>query len=199
MNTIYKFVYVFSFVFSTQAMSWWVWTPGDSVDDSTQSTLVRGYEPDQPIAFSHRLHAGERKISCHYCHSAARRSKSAGIPPLNTCIGCHKVVATEKDPIKYITKKYEANEPMEWVKVHDLPDHVRFNHQVHVLAERPDGSKILECQTCHGPVETMEVVGQWAPLQMGWCIGCHIEEKIPAKDGRPAVPNAPIHCSTCHY
>ncbi|MCY4443348.1 MAG: cytochrome c3 family protein [Proteobacteria bacterium] len=165
---------------SSQAYGWWMWTPGDTVDDSTQNTLVAGYMPDQPVPFSHKLHAGDRQISCEYCHSGARRSASAVVPDLATCMGCHQVVAIDKEPIKLITEKYRKNEPLQWVKVNDLPDHVRFSHQPHVLAG-------VSCESCHGEVKEMEKVSQWAPLQMGWCIGCHKEN------------NASISCQSCHY
>ncbi len=166
---------------STPALSWWMWTPGDTVDTSTQSLIGNGYHPDQPITnFSHKIHAGDRKIPCEYCHSQARRSPVAGIPPMNHCMGCHKVVATDKEGVKQLTEKYEKKEPIEWVKVHDLPDHVRFSHKPHVLAG-------VTCQECHGPVETMATAEQWAPLQMGWCIDCHKQKKVP------------ISCNTCHY
>jgi hypothetical protein len=158
---------------SQTAHAWWMWTPGDTVDNV-------GYKPTQPIPFPHKLHAGDKQIPCQYCHSSARRSAVAGIPPLNTCMGCHKIVATDKEPIKTITEAYKANKPMEWVKVHDLPDFVRFSHKPHVAAG-------VECQTCHGQVQEMDVVEQVAPLQMGWCIGCHTERKA-RKD-----------CLTCHY
>lgn len=150
-----------------------MWTPGDTVDNV-------GYKPTQPIPFSHKNHAGDRQIPCQYCHSSARRSSAAGIPPLNTCMGCHKLVGTDLDPIKDLTQHYQQNKPMEWVKVHDLPDFVRFTHKPHVAAG-------LECQACHGQVQTMDVVEQVAPLQMGWCISCHREKK------------ASTECATCHY
>ncbi len=158
---------------STEARAWWMWTPGDTVDDV-------GYKPTQPIPFSHSLHAGKREIPCEYCHSSARRAASAGIPPMNTCMGCHKVVATDKEPIKWLTEKYNKNEPIEWVKVHDLPEYAHFSHKPHVKAG-------VECQSCHGNVQNMAVVEQVAPLQMGWCIGCHKEK------------GASINCITCHY
>jgi hypothetical protein len=168
------FVATILFVASPRAYSWWMWTPGDTVDNV-------GYKPEQPIPFSHKLHAGDKKIPCQYCHSGARRSTVSGIPPLNTCMGCHKVVATDKPHIKKITEMYQKNQPMEWVKVHDLPDHVRFSHKVHVTGAG------LNCQQCHGPVQEMEVVEQRAPLQMGWCIGCH-KEKGAKQD-----------CLACHH
>lgn len=158
---------------SNPARAWWMWTPGDTVDNV-------GYAPTQPIPFSHKLHAGDRKIPCEFCHAAARRSTSSGIPPVNTCMGCHKYVRTDKPNIKWLTEKYEKNEPIEWVKVHDLPDFVRFTHQRHVNSG-------IKCQECHGAVETMDVVSQGAPLQMGWCVGCHKQK------------GAPTECLTCHY
>lgn len=170
---ILTFAMLVNGTFASVSYGWWMWTPGDTVDDV-------GYKPTQPIPYSHKLHAGDLKIPCQYCHAAARRSTAAGIPPLNTCMGCHKVVRTDRDPIKTITEHFKANKPMEWVKVHDLPDFVKFSHKPHVLAG-------LECQTCHGQVQDMEVIEQVAPLQMGWCIGCHKDK------------GAPTTCNTCHY
>lgn len=139
-----------------------------------------GYHPEQPIAFNHQIHADKRKIPCEYCHSSARRSIVAGIPSVNTCMGCHKFVATDKEPIKMLAAKAEKNEAMEWTKVHDLPDFVRFTHKRHVAAG-------LACQECHGKVEEMGTASQQAPLQMGWCVSCH-EQK-----------GASLQCYTCHY
>ena len=167
------FVLMCTFMVSRPAYSWWMWTPGDTVDDV-------GWKPTQPIPFSHKLHAGDKQIPCQYCHSSARRSASAGIPSLNTCMGCHKLVATDKPNIKYVAEHYKNNEPIPWVKVNDLPDFVRFTHKIHINAG-------LECQGCHGQVQEMPVVSQEAPLQMGWCIGCHKEK------------GAKIDCIACHY
>lgn len=170
---VYRGLFLLALFFPINAQAWWFWTPGDTVDDV-------GYKPDQPIPFTHSKHAGERKIACEYCHSSARRSPVAGIPPTNTCMGCHRFVGTQLEPIKYLTEKYNKNEPIEWVKVHDLPDFVRFPHYRHVQSG-------VTCQTCHGPVETMDTVSQGAPLQMGWCIGCHRERQ------------ASTQCVACHY
>ncbi len=155
---------------------WFLYSPGDSVDNFWPVP----YTPDQPIPFSHKKHAGELKIQCKYCHSNAYHSASAGVPPMNTCMGCHTYVATNSESIKYLTQKYNDNEPIEWVKVHDLPDFVRFSHKPHMKAG-------LKCQECHGEVEKMEVVGQHAPLQMGWCLNCHVKK------------DAPMKCLTCHH
>ncbi len=184
---------------SPAAYSWWMYTPGDTVDNSTQSLIIKGYHPDQPLPFSHRLHASDRKIPCEYCHSAARRSTVAGIPPLNTCMGCHKLVNTQAESIKKLKAAFDKNEPIQWTKVHDLPDYVRFSHKVHVLAKDAGGKPLLQCQTCHGQVQGMGTAEQYAPLQMGWCIECHTKVKIPAQDGHAAVKNAPVTCNTCHF
>ncbi len=160
-------------LWSRPSLAWWMYTPGDTVDNV-------GYKPEQPIPFSHKLHAGDKKIPCQYCHSSARRSTAAGIPPMNTCMGCHKLVATDKPNIKKVTEHFKNNDPIKWVKVHDLPDFVRFSHKVHVNAK-------LECQQCHGNVQEMDVVEQKAPLQMGWCLDCHKEKK------------AKLDCIACHY
>lgn len=182
-------------LFSTQAFGWWAYTPGDSVDDV-------GYRPRQPIPFSHQLHAGKRNIPCEYCHSGARRSKSAVVPPTETCMGCHRNFRTDKDPIKYLIAKYKADEPIPWVKVHDLPDFVRFAHAPHYRAG-------LACQDCHGQVQDMEVVEMVAPLQMGWCIGCHKNPREYLNDLyddpnagaklKITTEMAPLACFTCHY
>lgn len=153
---------------------WTGWyTPGDTVDNVN-------YHPDQPIAFNHKLHAGDMKIDCQYCHSAARRSAVAGIPPVNTCMGCHKFAMTDKPEVQKIAKAFESNEPIVWNKVHDLPDFVRFTHERHV-------AKGLDCKECHGDVASMGTAKQVAPLQMGWCIDCHVKN------------DAPTACFTCHY
>lgn len=159
---------------SRVAVAWTMWTPGDTVDNV-------GYKPEQPIPFSHKLHAGDKKIPCQYCHSAARRSTTGGIPPMNTCMGCHRLVATDRPWIQKITESYKKNEPISWVKVHDLPDFVRFSHKIHVV------SGGLDCQECHGKVQEMEIVEQVAPLQMGWCIDCHRQK------------GAKLDCIACHY
>lgn len=157
-----------------------------SVDWGTHLGRQQGYQPTQPIKYSHALHAGKHKIECQYCHSTANKGKHANIPSVNTCMNCHKQV--NKGPVygtEEIAKIYEAVGwdpvakdytkepiPVEWVRIHNLPDHVYFNHAQHVNAGK------VQCQTCHGPIETMEEVYQYAPLSMGWCINCHRNTEV---------------------
>ena len=190
----------------------------------------KGYQPEQPIAFSHKLHAGTLEIDCQYCHTSAAVSKSATIPASNVCMNCHKGVQegtqTGTQEIEKIyeatgfnpqTLQYdqEAKGPVEWVRIHNLPDHVFFSHAQHVTAGG------IECQTCHGPVEEMEVLEQNSDLSMGWCIDCHrntevqftdnayyenlfeeYHDKIAAEDEDFMVTVEKIggtECQKCHY
>jgi len=134
-------------------------------------SLSENYEPVQPIKFSHKIHAGSNRINCIYCHSSVTESKIAGIPPANVCMNCHKAVKSGTISGKYeINKIYESintNTPIEWIQVHNLPDHVFFSHAQHVKAGK------RECADCHGKVEEMERVRQVADLSMGWCLDCH--------------------------
>lgn len=146
----------------------------------------QGYEPEQPIKFSHALHAGQNKIDCQYCHTGAEKSRHAVIPSVAVCMNCHKYVQEgPKHGKTEIAKIYEysgwdptsstfknAPKPIQWVKIHNLPDHVYFNHSQHVKVGG------IECQTCHGNVQEMEVVKQYAPLSMGWCINCHRQTDV---------------------
>lgn len=201
------------------------------------------YKPTQPIAFPHHLHAGKNEIDCQYCHSSSRKSKSAGIPSVNICMNCHKGVDPgEGSGAAEIQKIYNAagwdvdkrmynhgsddepvwkdvartDKPIEWVKVHNLPDFVYFNHSQHVEVGQ------IKCQTCHGPVEKMDVAEQFAPLTMKWCIECHRETEVNAEgneyydriheEAREAYKHKPIEefkftvekiggleCGKCHY
>jgi mono/diheme cytochrome c family protein len=192
--------------------------------------VFQGYEPEQPIMFSHKLHAGTNGIDCNYCHTSASYSKSAGIPSPNLCMNCHTYIqegpeygkeeigkiyaALDFDPV---TKTYGPNQtPIKWVKVHNLPDHVYFNHSQHVAIGK------IACEKCHGPVETYTVGKQYAELTMGWCINCHRETKVQMadngyydeihdrlpdelkkqylEDGTITVSElGGIECSKCHY
>ncbi|HEX2934901.1 MAG TPA: hypothetical protein VHO72_06070 [Bacteroidales bacterium] len=134
------------------------------------------YQPDQPIKFSHKIHAGQNQTSCFYCHFNAEKSKFAGIPPLNVCTNCHVIVKEGSRSGKFeIAKIYEAlesNKPVKWVKVHNLPDHVYFNHSQHVVAGK------IDCMQCHGDVANMDQIVQVKDLSMGWCVNCHRETNV---------------------
>lgn len=148
----------------------------------------KGYKPEQPIKFSHKLHAGDNEIACQYCHSSVEKSRHAGIPSVNICMNCHKGI--QKGPQygeKEIAKIYAANgfdpkkgiydpskkeNPIQWIKVHNLPDHVYFNHSQHVVVGK------IECTTCHGNVKEMTVAEQKSPLTMKWCIECHRKTEV---------------------
>ena len=150
--------------------------------------VQQGYQPEQPIAFSHKIHAGENGIDCNYCHSGARHSKTSGVPSANVCMNCHTYINSGTNTgTEEISKIYTAigfdpetrtyiegyeQQPIEWVRIHNLPDLAYFNHSQHVNVAG------VECQKCHGPVEEMDVVEQHAPLTMAWCIDCHKETKV---------------------
>lgn len=183
--------------------------------------IQQGYMPKQPIAFSHELHAGQYEIPCQYCHTGVMKSKTANIPSANICMNCHQEIKTESPEIQKIfaaidfdpeTRTYGNNKkPIEWVRVHNLPDLAYFSHAQHVNVGG------LECQTCHGPIQEMPVVYQYANLTMGWCINCHRETQVNAKGNayydklvelhQAANPNEPmtvdniggLECSKCHY
>jgi len=159
----------------------------------------QGYSPEQPIPFSHKLHAGQYKMACIYCHSSVEKSKHASVPSLNVCMNCHSVVKINSPYIQQIRKAYAEGRPIEWVRVHELPDYAYFPHKRHVAAG-------LSCQNCHGNVQEMSRVYQKSALTMGWCMECHRGETTPkqvyaklypgVKD--PHGPVAPVNCSTCH-
>ncbi len=142
----------------------------------------QGYMPDQPIPFSHELHAGQYQMDCRFCHTGAETTRHASVPSLNVCMNCHLVVKTDSPWIQQITQAYNEGRSVAWEKVHLLPDHVKFDHSAHT-------QKGKQCAECHGPVENMPVVYQFSSLSMGWCINCHREPEN----------KAPLNCSTCHY
>jgi cytochrome c2 len=199
-----------------------------TVDTVTHFGRQQGYQPSQPIKFSHALHAGTHKIDCQYCHSTANKGKHSNIPSLNTCMNCHKQVSkgpkygTEEIAKIYAAvgwdptaKSYDLSKakPVEWTRIHNLPDHVYFNHAQHVNAGK------VKCQTCHGNIEQMEEVYQYAPLSMGWCINCHrntdvqfasnnyyaayesIHQKLKDKklDRVTVATVGGTECQRCHY
>jgi hypothetical protein len=140
----------------------------------------KNYAPDQPIKFSHKVHAGANKIDCKYCHSTAEYSKSAGIPAMELCMNCHVLVREGARSGKFeIAKVVEANEtkkPVAWIRLHNLPDHVFFSHAQHVSIAKVD------CKQCHGAVAEMDIMKQTSDLSMGWCINCHRQTKVNFKD-----------------
>ncbi|MFN8415270.1 MAG: c-type cytochrome [Cytophagaceae bacterium] len=175
----------------------------------------QNYQPVQPIPFSHKLHAGDLKINCNYCHTTVYKSRSASIPSLNICMNCHTYVdkgpSGSPETINKIKEAYSKNEPIRWIRVHNLPDLAYFNHSQHTTVAG------IECQKCHGPIQEMEVVKQYSNLTMGWCINCHRETAVNSKDneyydrllkvheqakrkGDMTVENiGGLDCSKCHY
>ena len=191
-----------------------------AIDGAFSIGVQQGYQPTQPIAFSHQIHAGQYEIDCQYCHTGVRKAKSANIPSANNCMNCHTAIKTESPEIAKIYKaidydpstgEYGDNtQPIEWVRVHNLPDLAYFNHSQHVKVGG------LECQTCHGPIEEMDVVYQYSTLTMGWCINCHRETEVNTKDNEYYSKLVELHneqskepmkvediggleCSKCHY
>jgi len=154
--------------------------------------VTTNYQPAQPIEFSHKVHAGMNGIDCNYCHSSARSSKHSGIPSANVCMNCHTYISEGTlTGTKEIAKIYDAvgfdsntrtyiedyeEKPIEWIRIHNLPDHVYFNHSQHVTVGG------IECQECHGPIEEMDVVYQHADLTMGWCVDCHRTAEVKMED-----------------
>jgi len=163
--------------------------------------IHQGYSPEQPIAFPHKVHAADNKIPCLYCHSASRTSRHAGIPAASVCMNCHTILEKQTVEIEKLKEAVQQQRPIRWVKVHNLPDFVYFNHSQHVVSG-------VACQSCHGPVETMQRIEQVKPLTMGWCLQCHREHaKMPTGDfARAALsltkkqkPVAGLDCASCHY
>jgi len=198
------------------AMGSWAWVT------MWNTNVHQGYQPEQPIKYSHELHAGVMKINCQYCHSGAYKSKNASIPSLNVCMNCHKVVKTESPEIHKIydalgydpaTQKYDSTKakPIQWVRIHNLPDFAYFNHSQHTKVGG------IECQRCHGPIQTMKQVYQYSPLTMKWCIQCHkrtnvngkgnayyenlisIHDRIKKGDKITEAEMGGTECGKCHY
>jgi hypothetical protein len=151
---------------------------------------VRGYEPVQPIPYSHNLHAGTLRIPCLYCHSGAARSRVAGIPPVEKCLNCHRVTKTDSPSIQKLAEIYKSGVPLPWQRVHHMPDFVFFDHRPHVTAG-------ILCQTCHGEVQTMDVLRQNMSMRMGNCLGCHRDphDALPADS---KIERGPDGCNACH-
>ncbi len=183
-----------------------------SIDALFTVGVQEGYAPTQPIKYSHKVHAGDYKIDCNYCHTGVRKSKNANIPSANICMNCHSAIDkganTGTEEIQKIYDAVDNNTPIEWVRVHNLPDLAYFNHEQHVEVGK------VECQTCHGPIEEMEVVKQYANLTMGWCINCHRDTPLNTKgngyydklakihEGKgefTVAENGGLDCAKCHY
>jgi len=156
----------------------------------TPKHLSVGYAPRQPVPYSHRLHVGELGMDCRYCHANVERSPVAMVPPTQTCMNCHSLVKTDSAKLAPIRESWKTGKPMEWVRVHKLPEHAYFTHQAHVSAG-------VGCVTCHGRIDQMEVVHQEKPLSMGWCLECH---RDPAPNLRPKdqITNMEWHDDPAH-
>jgi mono/diheme cytochrome c family protein len=197
--------------FRTGALLLFLLLAGKATLDGMYSIgISQGYAPKQPIAYSHKLHAGQYKIDCNYCHTGVNKGKSANIPSANICMNCHNAIKRESPEIQKIYRAIENDQPIEWIRVHNLPDFAYFNHSQHVNVGG------LQCQQCHGEIEKMEVVEQRSSLTMGWCIDCHRQTnvntegnayydkliEIHKKDGGKDLKVANIgglECSKCHY
>lgn len=185
---------------------------------ASPKTLDVGYAPDQPVAYSHAMHVGQLGMDCRYCHTSVEDTAKANVPPTATCMNCHSKVLTTSPLLQPVRESFQTGKPVPWIRVHDLPDYAYFDHSAHV-------TRGVGCVSCHGRVDTMEVVQQVAPLSMAWCVDCH---RHPERHLRPpeqatnmtwAPPegdspdarhafgkafraqhkiNPPTDCSTCH-
>jgi len=181
-----------------------------TIDAAYGIGIHQGYAPEQPIKFSHKLHAGQYQINCNYCHTGVYEGKGANVPSANICMNCHNAIKRESPEIQKIYRALENDEPIQWVRVHNLPDLAYFNHAQHTNVGG------LECKSCHGEIEKMEVVEQRSSLTMGWCIDCHRQTDVNAKGNAYYDKLVEIHnkdsktplkvqniggleCSKCHY
>ena len=177
------------------------------------TTTDVGYAPKQPVPYSHALHVGQLGMDCRYCHATVENAAHAAVPPTQTCMNCHSMIRANSEKLIPVRESYATGMPVEWIRVHDLPDYAYFNHSAHVR-------RGIGCVSCHGRIDTMEVVYQVEPLSMGWCLECH---RNPERHLRPLdtvtqmdwVPeegqevvgarlaemydiNPPVDCNTCH-
>ncbi len=181
-----------------------------TIDAAYGIGIHKGYAPEQPIQFSHKLHAGQYEINCNYCHTGVYKGKGANIPSANICMNCHNAIKRESPEIQKIYRSLEKDEPIQWVRVHNLPDLAYFNHAQHTNVGG------LECTNCHGEIAKMEVVQQRSSLTMGWCIDCHRKTNVNAKGNAYYDKLVELHnsetkeplkvqdiggleCSKCHY
>ena len=147
--------------------AWWFFSP--------EFTDV-GYRPEQPVAFSHQLHAGELRLDCRYCHYTVERSPVAAVPATSVCMNCHQLVGQDLETLALVRQSAAQDRRIAWVRVHNLPDYARFDHSLHLAAG-------IGCSSCHGDIRSMARVTQQKPLSMGWCLGCH---RDPSGQRRPA-------------
>jgi mono/diheme cytochrome c family protein len=181
-----------------------------TLDSAYGIGVHQGYAPEQPIQFSHKLHAGQYEINCNYCHTGVYKGKGANIPSANICMNCHNAIKRESPEIQKIYRSLEKDEPIQWVRVHNLPDLAYFNHSQHTNVGG------LECTNCHGDIAKMEVVQQRSSLTMGWCIDCHRKTDVNSKGNAYYDKLVDLHnsenkeplkvqdiggleCSKCHY
>ncbi len=141
---------------------------------SPEATDV-GYQPVQPVPFSHEIHAGQLGLDCRYCHNTVERAPKAAVPPTQTCFNCHTQIHKDSPKLDPLWESYETGMPVEWIRVHDLPDFAYFNHAAHV-------TRGVSCVECHGRIDKMEVVYQHEPLDMGWCLSCHRDPEPHLRD-----------------
>lgn len=175
-----------------------------------------GYQPTQPIPFSHALHAGQLGVDCRYCHSTVEKSSFAALPTTSVCMGCHNKVVPKSNQLKALRESVEKKTPIPWVQIHKLPRHVHFDHNAHVLAG-------VGCVSCHGRIDKMDTVYQAQPLNMGWCLECHrnplpnlrpkdqvtnmlydpitahFDPLVDPKTGIKRIVQPPEACGACHY
>ncbi len=169
-----------------------------------------GYQPLQPVLYSHQLHVGQKGMDCRYCHHTVDKASHASVPATETCMNCHSQIAQNSELLQPVRDSYASGNPVEWTKVHMLPDYAYFNHAAHVTAG-------VGCASCHGRIDTMEIVRQVEPLSMGWCLECHrnpaphirpldevtnMEYVVDPAEGQKLIDerrlNPPTHCSACH-
>jgi menaquinone reductase, multiheme cytochrome c subunit len=180
---------------------------------SYPDVIDTGYTPVQPVPYSHKLHVGQIGMDCYYCHNTVYKAGYAAVPPTETCMNCHVRVKPQSPRLELVRQSYKTGKPIEWIKVHKVPEYVYFNHQAHVSAG-------VSCVSCHGRVDQMVEVKQMQPLSMGWCLECHrnpapnirppelvtkldwVPDRDPAEIGRELVQakgiNPPQQCSGCH-
>ena len=174
-----------------------------------------GYRPEQPVPFSHKLHAGDMGMDCRYCHNTVERAAHAAVPPAQTCMNCHSLVKKDSPRLKLVRDSYNTGETIPWVRVHQLPDYAFFDHRPHLAAG-------VDCASCHGRIDQMTIVEMDQPLSMGWCLDCHRDPEPHLRprdqitnmewdlevDGKAYDANKdptrtreilpPEHCSGCH-